>query len=193
MSLFCSGPSSADAEKIRSIVNAVNEIAMAMNNKWGIGRLRLLVGDELRDRFDRQRLAYNRAVWSGNVAEVERHAAAMIRGYAALDKAATEAGAETLGLPQVWELVLPDGSIGALVQTVVEQQAVLESGQYQTVWTLEEIAAVLRRFPELVKRSAGTPATVAPEEPVDRAAGDAIPKSGIPVDYVEGWDLPPIR
>ena len=139
--------------------------------------MRLLVNEDLRARFDRQRLAYNRSVWRGDLAEVETHAGAMIRGYEALDKAAMEGGAEKLGLPQVWELILPDGSIGALVQSEAEAEVVLDSAAYQMVWTTHEVSEVLREFPTLVMRRFGVvPSDPIPlKKPIDWAKGDSIP------------------
>src|SRR6516162_3871991 len=117
--------SQTEVKRIRESVDKVQTVMDQATAKWGSGRLRLLVNEDLRARFDRQRLAYNRSVWRGDLAEVETHAGAMIRGYEALDKAAMEGGAEKLGLPQVWELILPDGSIGALVQSEAEAEVVL--------------------------------------------------------------------
>ena len=39
---------------IRAILDGLDPVAHAMERKWGVGRLRLLVGDSLRARFDAQ-------------------------------------------------------------------------------------------------------------------------------------------
>jgi hypothetical protein len=171
------GLSQLEVKRIREQVDKVQAVMDQATAKWGSGRLRLLVGEDLRARFDRQRLAYNRAVWRGELAEVERHAAAMIRGYLALDQAAMAGGAEKLGLPQVWELILPDGSIGALVQSEAEAEVVLDSAAYQMVWTTHEVSEVLREFPTLVmKRFGVTPSDPIPlRKPINWAKGDDIP------------------
>ena len=88
--------SQTEVKRIRESVDKVQTVMDQATAKWGSGRLRLLVNEDLRARFDRQRLAYNRSVWRGDLAEVETHAGAMIRGYEALDKAAMEGGAEKL-------------------------------------------------------------------------------------------------
>ena len=41
-----------------------------MEDKWGNGRLRLLVSTELREKFDRQRYLLNMAVTNGALADV---------------------------------------------------------------------------------------------------------------------------
>jgi hypothetical protein len=152
------------------VIDRVRDVGHAMQGKWGSGRLRLLVDDDLRGRFDRQHLSWLRAVWSRNVAEIEKHGAAMVRGYEALDAAAMKSGAEGLALPQAWPITLPDGTIGALCQTKIEADKVGESGQYQMVWTVAEIEQILRRFPELVLKSVG----VKSEKP-DWERGDPMP------------------
>ena len=62
-----------------------------LDRKWGIGRLRLLVDDALRARFDQQRRLFNAALVNGDEEQVALHGAAMRRGWDALDAAATEA------------------------------------------------------------------------------------------------------
>ena len=42
-----------------------------MERKWGAGRLRLMVGPELREKFDRQRYLTNQAVWHGGLEDVK--------------------------------------------------------------------------------------------------------------------------
>ena len=44
-----------------------------MEAKWGCDRLRLLVGPELREKFDRQRYLLNQAIWHGDLEAVRRH------------------------------------------------------------------------------------------------------------------------
>ena len=39
---------------IKAILDGVDAIARQMEGKWGVGRLRLLVGDALRIKFDAQ-------------------------------------------------------------------------------------------------------------------------------------------
>jgi len=38
----------------RSVIDGVDHVAVEMERKWGVGRLRLLVDDDLRQRFDQQ-------------------------------------------------------------------------------------------------------------------------------------------
>jgi hypothetical protein len=77
-----------------------------MERKWGIGRLRLLVSDLLRAKFDAQKDKLDAAIDVNREQYVRAQAEGMKRAWAALDRAATEAGAGPLS-PEVWECVLP--------------------------------------------------------------------------------------
>jgi ectoine hydroxylase-related dioxygenase (phytanoyl-CoA dioxygenase family) len=59
----------------------------------GNREVRLLVSEELREKFDRQRLLYNQAVWHGDLEDVRPQSKRMVKAWRALDKAAEEAGA----------------------------------------------------------------------------------------------------
>jgi hypothetical protein len=43
----------------QAVVDGVDHRTRELDRKWGIGRLRLLVDDELRARFDRQHQLFN--------------------------------------------------------------------------------------------------------------------------------------
>ncbi len=66
----------------------------------------------------------------------------MIRGWQALNKLATDAGANFLD-PEVWEVRKDDGTVVAIVRTNAETSKVVSDGRYLQVWTLDEIARVM--------------------------------------------------
>jgi hypothetical protein len=134
-----------DYLSIRSDIAGHDEAAVAMERKWGRGRLPSLVSLELRGKFAKQRDRLSQAIWSGNVTETRLHAEAMVRGWHALDAAATEAGHATLS-PDVWETVTPDGEICAIVKTTAEAAALTRDGRGMQVWTLDEIGRLLGRY-----------------------------------------------
>ena len=41
--------------RIQAMVDGLDQVAIAMERKWGVGRLRLLVSDLLRSKFDEQK------------------------------------------------------------------------------------------------------------------------------------------
>src|SRR5258708_6557656 len=76
----------------RAYLDGADETAAEMEAKWGCDRLRLLVGPELREKFDRQRYLLNQAIWHGELEEVRRESNRMVAAWLALDRAAESAG-----------------------------------------------------------------------------------------------------
>jgi len=77
----------------RAAIDGVDEVAAQMNRRWGLDRLRLLVSQELRERFDRQRLKFAMAVHEGTLDDVRRESTRMINAWNALNCAAEAVGA----------------------------------------------------------------------------------------------------
>ena len=122
---------------IKAILDGVDAIARQMEGKWGVGRLRLLVGNALRIKFDAQKAKLDAAIATDEEAYIRTQAEGMRRAWLALDRAATESGAQPLA-PEVWECVLPaSGEVVSIVRTDVEAQRVARETE---VWTLTEIA-----------------------------------------------------
>lgn len=134
----------------RSHLDGVDHLAIEMERKWGVDRLRLLVSADLRERFDRQRVKLNEAMRTGALPDVEREATRMVTAWRALDQAAEQAGVEPLN-PQVWEVGLEDGTVAAIVRDNADAHAVAAQGRAVHVWTLEEIARIIHGFPALAK------------------------------------------
>jgi hypothetical protein len=124
-----------------AIDEADAEAAMA-EEFWGVGRLRLLVGTELRERFDRQRYLFNQAIWHGTLEDVKREAARMAKAWRALHAAAKEAGHRPIGA-EVWETTFSDGTVVALVRTCAEAHKVIADGRKVVVYTLDEVRTLL--------------------------------------------------
>ena len=130
-------------------------VAREMERKWGVGRLRLLVGEELRDKFDRQRYLFNQAIYHGDLEAVRREARRMASAWKALDRAAEAVG--RLALPvDVWEAPLPSGRVLALCRTDLDARvlAATRDGRDTVVWSLEEVVRVIGSTDELMKLAA---------------------------------------
>lgn len=140
----------------RAYLDEADMTAADMEAKWGAGRLRRLVAPELREKFDRQRYLLNQAVWHGELEQVRRESGRMVKAWLALDRAATEAGAGRLD-PTVWEVVLEDGSVAAIVPDTDHARMVVPDGRRVNVYTLEEIGRLLSKWPELAKVKAAFP------------------------------------
>jgi hypothetical protein len=137
--------SATDAMSIESDIDGVDHAAVQMEAKWGVGRLRKIVSFDLRAKFDRQAKLFNDAVWSGDVGGTRRHGEAMVRAWAALDAAATEAGEQPLS-PDVWETQTPDGEVVAIVRTNAEAAMLTRANRAMQVWTLAEIGNVIGHY-----------------------------------------------
>lgn len=137
-----------DDEAINSVIDGVEATARQYEDKWGVGRLELLVDDELRLKFRQQYERFNNACMAHDVVRVRMAGAGMIRGWQTLDKAAVEAGAQPLD-PQTWEIQLPDGRVIAFCRHLHDSFHVARSGRNIEIWTPEEIVRVITAYPEI--------------------------------------------
>lgn len=158
------------------MVDGLDQVAVAMERKWGVGRLRLLVSDLLRAKFDEQKDRLDQAVESNQEAVVRIHAEGMRRAWEALDRSAREAGEVPLA-PQVWECVLPEsGEIVSLVRTEAEAHHVAREGR---VFTVAEIATLIAGLGDGVleakKRFPGAAVTAIRKPAANWARGDDLP------------------
>jgi hypothetical protein len=137
-----------DAAAIDSVIDGIMATQQQYEDKWGVGRLELLVDDELRLKFRDQYNRFNDAVMEHDVALVRVRGAAMNRAWVALDQAATAAGALPLD-PEVWEIELPDGRVIAFCRHLHDSFHVARSGRHIEIWTPEEIVRVITAYPEI--------------------------------------------
>lgn len=133
----------------RAVLDGVDALAADMERKWGCGRLRLLVTAELREKFDRQRYRLNEAIDHGELFEVQEQCRRMTLAWSTLDGAAEAAGASRLD-PEVWEVVLPDGTVAAIVADGMAARSVVPDGRKMVVYTLDEIAHLLGHYATVV-------------------------------------------
>ena len=129
-------------------LTSLDLVAQAAEAKWGADRLRLLIPESLRARFDSQRLKTNAAIERGTLADLQREASRMQAAWRAADAAATGAGASILPA-DVWEVTLDDGSVAAIVRDEAEIGLVAAEGRQVAVYTLAEVGRLLSKFPAL--------------------------------------------
>ncbi len=163
--------------RIQAMVEGLDQVVVAMERKWGVGRLRLLVSDLLRAKFDEQKDRLDQAIAGNHEGYVRIHADGMRRAWEALDRSAREAGEVPLA-PQVWECVLPEsGEIVSLVRTEAEAHHVAREGR---VFTVAEIATLIAGLGDAVleakKQFPGAAVTAIRRKPAaDWARGDDVP------------------
>jgi hypothetical protein len=129
----------------QALIDGVDQVAIAMEERWGAGRLRLLVSAELRERFDRQRYLFNRSIWHGDLESIRRESSRMVTAWQALSRAAEVNGAAPLS-PSIWEVTLEDGTVAAIVKTREEAKAVMPEGRKVVVYTLDELGRLLSNY-----------------------------------------------
>lgn len=144
-------PSPTDAAWLQALFEGVDAARAEAEREWGADRLAVLVPDDLRTRLRtaqaRWRTAYE-ASWDAPVltadlkAEVQKRADVMRRAWPALVAAAVEAGHRPL-VPDVWEVVLADGTVAAFVRTADEARHVVASGRALAVFTMDEVANLI--------------------------------------------------
>lgn len=133
----------------RAAVDCLDEIAIAMERKWGVDRLRRLVDPALAARFDAQGEKLGDALRSDRHDAIVAQAGAMERAWKALDANAIARGARPLS-PTVWEAIMPSGEVVAIVRTPEEAHALIgERGG--AVFTLAEVAIALEAFGDRVR------------------------------------------
>jgi hypothetical protein len=141
-------PTAGIAMAIQGLVQSVDLLTDSLERKWGVGRLRLLVDDALRERFDRQWRKWQAAYAAQDLEAVRAHSEAMRRAWNALDGAATAAGHTPIA-PEVWEARMPDGTVLAIVRGPAEQHALARAARQEgdsrarEVWSLDEIGRVI--------------------------------------------------
>jgi len=172
----------------RAHVDGADETAIEMEAKWGCDRLRLLVSPELREKFDRQRYLHNQAIWHGDLEQVKRECGRMVKAWLALDAAATAAGKLPLD-PKVWEVVLEDGTVAAIVPDMAHGKAAVTDGRAMAIFTIEEIGKVLSDYRKIAKAKLEMPGltvtkiTRSVDDPLD-AISDTANSLNDPIDDV---------
>jgi hypothetical protein len=167
----------------QAFIDGADQLATAMEQKWGCGRLRLLVSPELREKFDRQRYLLNQAIWHGDLEAVRVQSARMTSAWQALDKAADVDGAEHLS-PEVWEVTLADGTVAAIVQQDYFVPEVVRTGRAVAVYTLEEIGRILSHHTAVTEAKLTFPGAT-----VEAVRRPSDPLDNIP-DTADGLDDP---
>lgn len=148
-----------DADMLAALGAGVEAARAEAETVWGRERLPLLLDDELRTKMNRQTRRWSEAyaaAWQADVLtrsmleDVETRAAAMQRMYPALGAAASEAGHRPLS-PKVWETLLSDGTVMAVVQTNDDAAYVIAEGRYVVVCTLAEVANIWDALPKALQ------------------------------------------
>ena len=166
------------SDLIRAAIAGVDEVAVAMESKWGVGQLPRQVAaasPQLAARFERQKRKFDDAIVTHGEKEILQHSEAMKRGWQMLDKFAIEHGREPLN-SDVWELRLGDGTLVAICKHACH---VVNIADGREVWSLEELATMIEAQPALIRKAKqrfpGAVVTGVRDTTYDWSKGDDIP------------------
>jgi len=134
----------------RAHLDGVNALALQMQERWGQGRLRLLVSPELREKFDRQLYRVSAAILHGDLETLRQECARMCVAWRTLDREASRVGAEPIN-PEFWEVVLDDGTVAVIVKDNDAAFKVIADGRAKVVYTLDEIARLMSHHKDVAR------------------------------------------
>lgn len=134
-----------DYDAITAVTVGYDEIARAMERRWGVGRLVRLVSDETRASYRRGWVAWRTAQDASNVRALLDIIPKMTKAVRFMDAEAAKLGHAPLA-PEVWETRLEDGRVMAIVRTQAEAHAVVREGRAMVVYALDEVARLLSRI-----------------------------------------------
>ena len=170
-------PSAPGEYRIRALLDGLDRCAAEMDRVWGVGRLRLLVSEPLRAKFDEQQARVDAAVASGQESFVRVQVEAMHRAWRALDRAMRAEGANPLS-SDVWEIALPmSDEVIALVRDGADAGSV---AQGRPVFTLPEVARLIETLGSTVLETkrvfpGATVTDAHSSKPFDWSKGDDMP------------------
>lgn len=132
-------------------IDEVDKIASEVERRFGIGRARLLVSVELREKFDRQRYLLNQAIWHGDLEAVRREARRSVKAWMAVRAAAEAAEPGGRGSPLWWEVEIGEGRLAAICGPGIDASQIKPDGRFVAVFELEEIGRLIEAFPTIAK------------------------------------------
>lgn len=142
---------------VTAIVLTVDERARDCNKKWGTNRLPHLVPLDWLERFRSQKRKWETACFEcsgsplpADLETVRKHGEAMLRAFDKLEDLAVEAG-HLPTPPQQWEFELKDGTPVILVRDRAEIGQVDAKGRAAQIWSLEEVANIIEKFPLIAR------------------------------------------
>lgn len=141
---------------IRAMIETVDERARDCNRRWGHNRLAHLVPLDWLERFRSQKRKWETACFEcagspqpEDRATVRKHGEAMLRAFDKLEEIAVAAG-HLPTAPAHWEFELSNGTPVILVRDRHEMGQVDAKGRAVQIWSLEEIAGIVEKFPALI-------------------------------------------
>lgn len=121
-----------------------DRLANEMDHKWGVDRLVELVPPEMAEKYGSAMAKLNEAIDSGNVEQVTLRTGVCIRGLQAMDRQATELGAQPAS-DELW-LVQADGKQFGLLKDDRGWQRALDKNPSVTLLTEREMVMAIEAW-----------------------------------------------
>ena len=135
----------------RSYIDGAEALQIEMEKKWGADRLRLLVSQELREKFDRQRYLWR----AGDRVRPARERPPRKRAHASPPTTRSTAQPRRQGASpidaEIMEIALDSGTVLAIVGDPDDARRAFarSDGRRMIVYTLEEVATILSGYPSV--------------------------------------------
>lgn len=138
-------PLPIDRGPVQEALEPLDRVAVEMEGKWGVGRLPRLVTPDMAAKFASARQKLDEAIRDNDLEAVVAKAAVLIRGWQALNKAATDAGHKTY--PEaVWSKLHRGTKYLIVLDRADVSKVAKDSDQPATVVTLDELLVVWDDF-----------------------------------------------
>lgn len=152
----------------------VNMLAKAMDERWGSGRLPMIVSAELRARFLKQQRLYHEALMADDETAIVAQSHGMLRAWHAIDDAAVKAGEKPLPW-SAWQLTAPTGEVVTIIREKADLALVPKQPGVE-VWTADAIVdLIINQLDEIREDKRQWPKLGNGKDPVDWKEGDDIP------------------
>ena len=137
---------------IGKLILAVDDVAVAMEQKWGIGVLPDLVDAPMREKFVRAYDRLNVAVEAGDYDTVQAAAENVRKGWAKLDEVATQNGYN--GIPEYITLTTSEGVEYLLAETPLDARRLAGKlpSKASAIHTRQQVADMLAAAYKLPER-----------------------------------------
>jgi hypothetical protein len=156
-----------NGKAVSEALKPLDRVARDLETKWGCGRLPRLVTPELASRFGSAVDRLNAAIYENDAEAVAHRAGVLIRGWEALDKAATDSGAPVMPEAvwsvkqrgQVFTIVRDQADVDKVARASDDPGRVVTVAELLTVWddfqARRFVAEVKEVFPGATVKRAG--------------------------------------
>lgn len=159
-----------------------DKAVVMMDARWGTDVVQTLVGPELAAKFARVQQRMNAAIEAGDDDAAIQAFGSVVRGYQALDEAATAAGHKPLEIARWWATRADDGRRYLFTQTADDARVAARQARWEgfQIWSLPEVIRVLedKSFESVLKAKELWPEAAVvsvAKPPVEWRQGDEVP------------------